>query len=79
MICETCHGKGTYVLFGEPRPCGDCNGSGIASCCDAAGSNEPPSFVCPRCGAKSYNPHDIAERYCGACHRFVDEPSASER
>lgn len=27
-----------------------------------------PSFTCPRCGARSYNPNDIAEGYCGACH-----------
>jgi hypothetical protein len=29
-----------------------------------------PSFTCPRCGRTSYNPHDIRERYCGACHSF---------
>jgi len=28
-------------------------------------------FVCPRCGAASYNPHDLAEGYCGRCHAFV--------
>jgi ribosomal protein L37E len=31
---------------------------------------EPESFVCERCGIKSYNPHDIRERYCGRCHEF---------
>jgi hypothetical protein len=31
-------------------------------------------FVCPICGAKSYNSRDAEERYCGRCHRFVDEP-----
>src|SRR5258708_31588843 len=36
-----------------------------------AGMPEP--FVCPRCGASSHNPHDIEERYCGACHTFVDQ------
>jgi ribosomal protein S27AE len=35
---------------------------------------EGSSFVCPRCGAVSYNPHDIAEHYCGRCHVFVDDP-----
>ena len=30
-------------------------------------------FVCPICGFKSYNSRDAAERYCGRCHRFVDE------
>ena len=32
-----------------------------------------PSITCPQCGAKSYNKHDIAERYCGACHLFHDQ------
>jgi ribosomal protein S27AE len=30
-------------------------------------------YTCPRCGAVSYNPHDIDQRYCGACHRFEDD------
>lgn len=30
------------------------------------------SFTCPRCFRTSYHPTDIAQRYCGACHRFVD-------
>lgn len=34
-----------------------------------------PSFTCPRCGAVSYNPNDIRERYCGRCHVFVDDPA----
>jgi hypothetical protein len=34
---------------------------------------EPPSFVCPRCGARSFNPNDMANRYCGRCHVFVEE------
>lgn len=35
------------------------------------------SFVCPRCGAESFNPNDISERYCGRCHVFVDDPPFS--
>jgi hypothetical protein len=35
------------------------------------------SFVCPRCGAKSFNTHDIVYRYCGRCHAFVDDPLPS--
>jgi len=31
-----------------------------------------PSIICPRCGWRSYNPHDIAERYCGHCREFHD-------
>lgn len=23
------------------------------------------------CGRISYNPHDVINRYCGACHRFI--------
>jgi ribosomal protein L37E len=36
-----------------------------------AEAREPPSFVCPRCGAKSYHPKDISEGYCGRCHDFT--------
>ncbi len=75
MICECCHGEGRYWngLLSEWRPCPDCMGSGITSCCDAAGSAEPPSFTCPRCGAVSHNPNDIRERYCGRCHVFAEQ------
>ena len=31
------------------------------------------SFVCPHCGARSFNPNDSRERYCGRCHVFVDD------
>ena len=30
-----------------------------------------PSFVCPRCGAESFNPNDIRERYCSRCHVYT--------
>lgn len=30
-----------------------------------------PSFTCPKCSAVSYNPNDVRERYCGACHEFA--------
>ena len=33
----------------------------------------PVSITCPRCWWTSHNLHDIAERYCGACHRFHDD------
>jgi hypothetical protein len=32
------------------------------------------TFTCPICGAVSHNPNDARERYCGRCHRFVDDP-----
>jgi ribosomal protein S27AE len=28
------------------------------------------AIACPRCGAVSYSPRDVAERYCGRCHQF---------
>jgi hypothetical protein len=28
-------------------------------------------FTCPRCSRISFNPHDLEQRYCGACHEFV--------
>jgi ribosomal protein S27AE len=31
------------------------------------------AFTCPLCGAVSYNSNDVRERYCGRCHRFVDD------
>lgn len=31
-------------------------------------------FRCPHCTLMSHNPSDLANRYCGACHRFADEP-----
>jgi len=44
MICEACHGEG-FVRGRDPKrpgltmlPCLECNCSGVASCCDAAGS-----------------------------------------
>lgn len=36
------------------------------------------SIVCPQCGRRSYNPHDVAQRYCGKCHQFhADMPGAT--
>lgn len=29
---------------------------------------EVPSFTCPSCKRTSYNPNDVRELYCGACH-----------
>jgi hypothetical protein len=30
-----------------------------------------PRFTCPRCGAVSYHPGDIAAGYCGRCHDWT--------
>lgn len=32
--------------------------------------SQAPFYLCPECGAKSYNPYDIVQRYCGGCHQF---------
>ena len=117
MICEICRGEGRLdTLFGDKRPCPECNGSGVATSpptwaeqqlADAKAWREemagrhhvsvdtlfgepqsdigvirraPPSFVCPHCGAESFNPNDIAQRYCGRCHAFIvdDWPPSPE-
>lgn len=36
---------------------------------------KPPSITCPRCGMTSYNPDDIREGYCGACHDWTSVPA----
>jgi len=35
----------------------------------------PPATKCPHCGLISYNPDDVANRYCGNCHVFYEAPS----
>lgn len=32
------------------------------------------SITCPRCGATSYHPEDIAQGYCGRCHWWTSDP-----
>ena len=34
------------------------------------------AITCVTCGLTSHNPHDVAEHYCGACHRFHDDDSS---
>jgi hypothetical protein len=31
------------------------------------------AITCGRCGMTSYNPHDVAARYCGNCHVFHED------
>jgi hypothetical protein len=54
-------------------PCETCGGSGIASSSDTAGAGGPRSYICPNCAAESFNPNDVRERYCGACHVFEED------
>jgi hypothetical protein len=37
-------------------------------------SGNAPSITCPRCGLTSHNPNDVANRYCGNCHVFLERP-----
>jgi hypothetical protein len=37
-----------------------------------------PAFTCLRCHAVSFNVHDIAQRYCGRCHRFLEDDAGLE-
>jgi hypothetical protein len=32
-----------------------------------------PWVYCPKCHHTSFNPHDVYHRYCGFCHKFLDE------
>jgi hypothetical protein len=32
------------------------------------------SITCLVCGMTSFNPHDVSEKYCGACHVFHADP-----
>lgn len=42
---------------------------------ERAAATPPTSFTCPRCDRTSYNPNDIREGYCGACHNWTGQPS----
>ena len=47
---------------------------------DEAGRFRPyPSIACPFCRRRSFNLEDIAQRYCGACHRFHDDGVRQDR
>jgi ribosomal protein S27AE len=59
LLDEDCpHGRSRYY----------CHQCGQAPTPDG---NPRPSYTCPRCGATSYSPHDIAEGYCGSCHDWT--------
>jgi hypothetical protein len=31
------------------------------------------AFTCPKCKRTSYNRMDVAQRYCGSCHVYIDQ------
>lgn len=37
-----------------------------------------PSITCPRCGATSYHPGDLAAGYCGRCHWWTSDPTLGQ-
>jgi hypothetical protein len=36
------------------------------------------AIMCLKCGMVSFNPNDVAQRYCGACHVFLNQPGPPE-
>ena len=71
MICPECNGKGRIKLFRHGRmPCLECNGSGIVSCCDAAGSSAAPERA-----AKAYVDPTFPERACDGCGALYRGPA----
>ena len=52
----------TYTIVAFPQ--------GMAICC--------LSCLAQGKNAISFNPNDVEERYCGACHRFLAEPVTIE-
>jgi hypothetical protein len=59
MRCSDCDGEGMSLSAGMVIPCRECQGSGIASCCDAAGSacNNVPDAIHPAFRAFRQVPH----------------------
>jgi hypothetical protein len=41
----------------------------VVEVCD----DDRPAIECPFCHRVSYNPRDIRENYCEACHRFRED------
>ncbi len=79
MICERCEGEGFLrgIDLANPGalvilPCLECNGSGVGSCCDAAGSSPAKTF-CETCGGRgSYWNGMLGElRPCPDCAIFA--------
>lgn len=69
MICEICYGAKVLPGFWGKQPCHECGGTGIVSCCDAAGSNcasneEKKINVGPEA---AYRDDTYEERACDRC------------
>ena len=38
-----------------------------------------PGIFCETCSRVSYHPQDIAQKYCGCCHRFHEDVKGHAR
>jgi YgiT-type zinc finger domain-containing protein len=59
LVCPICHS----LLLGETEV-----REHVCPLGDPIRRHVDPSIVCPRCGARSFHPRDIEQRYCGFCH-----------
>lgn len=78
MICETCRGRGfvPHAALEDlivHRPCQTCQGSGVASCCDAAGSRWLDDW--PRPAVEAYRDDAFPERLCDFCGTLYRGPA----
>jgi hypothetical protein len=66
MICPSCNGQGVVRVERGllPTPCLECMGSGVASCCDAAGSADD-----------AYRDVRFEERTCNCCGKPYRGPA----
>ena len=82
MNCPECKGRGYVKLFRHGRmQCLECGGSGIASCCDAAGSRAAPTLAelaavyRQRGSADSYVDPACPPRACDKCGALYRGPA----
>jgi Zn ribbon nucleic-acid-binding protein len=70
MNCPDCKGRGYIKLFRHGKmPCLECGGSGITSCCDAAGS------CAPERARAGYRDEQFPERACDHCGKPYRGPA----
>lgn len=55
--------------------CETCKGAGIVTGRYRVGYEAGrPFIICLGCGLTSYNRNDVAQRFCGNCGLFLDDP-----
>ncbi len=52
---------------------------GMADTIEAGNARRILAYVCPRCGRASSHPMDIANRYCGNCHAWENDPRLTDQ